>query len=384
MTTPPAPAAVDIGPGGPGRLPERGRDGGDGGETAGTVVLALAANVLVMVAKVAGGAFSGSAALLSEGAHSAADVLNEVLLLVSLHRSARPADRTHPFGYGMERFFWSLLAAVGIFVSGAGFALYEGVGTIRHAVERPSASQFAAVYAILAISLVFEGTSLAKAIRQVRGEADRAGRRVLTYVLRSPDPTVKTVASEDTAAVVGIGIAAAGTALHQVTGHGWWEGVASLVIAALLAYVALALGQDTKELIIGEAADPAVRLAALDILARHDVVERVAQVLTMQLGPDGVLVAVRLQFVEDARAREIEAACTAIEEEMRAAVPSLTQVFLDPSTVTDAEVGRSLELLQRSIDEVRVLDGEDAQILRDLADDRRQHRTRAGRAVTRR
>lgn len=349
-------------------------------ETTGTVVLALAANIAVMVAKIAGGVFSGSPALLSEGAHSAADVLNEGFLLLSLRRAARPADRTHPFGYGMERFFWSLLAAVGIFVSGAGFALYEGIGAIRHA-EHSSTGQFIVIYVILGVSLVLEGASLTKALRQVHGEAERAGRRLVTYVLRSPDPTVKTVASEDSAAVVGIVIAATGTALHQLTGHGYWEGVASLLIAVLLAYVALALGRDTKELLIGEAADPAVRLVALDVIARQELIERVAQVLTMQLGPDGVLVAVRLQFVETARARDIEAACTDIEQQMRDRVPTLTQVFLDPSTVTDADVEHSREMLESSIEEVRLLDGADAPILRDLHADRAR-RTRAGRAIS--
>jgi cation diffusion facilitator family transporter len=352
-----------------------------GDETLGTVLIALGANVAVMLAKIVGGALSGSAALLSEGAHSAADVLNEVFLLLSLHSSNRPADTTHPFGYGMERFFWSLLAAVGIFVSGAGFALYEGIGAIRHQVADPSTGQFVIVYAILGISFALEGSSLIRAVRQVRGEAQAVGRRTLTYVLKSPDPTVKTVASEDSAAVLGLGIAAAGTALHQVTGHDWWEGVASLVIAALLAYVAITLGRDTKELLIGEAADPAIRLVAVDVIARHPEVERLAQLLTMQLGPTNVLVAARLQFVETTGARDIERACTDIEREMHERVPSLTEVFLDPSSVTDAEQAAGREVLERSIDEVRELDGADSPVLQALRATR-EARTRTGRRIS--
>jgi cation diffusion facilitator family transporter len=353
------------------------------GETTGTVVLALGANVAVMLAKIVGGAISGSAALLSEGAHSAADVLNEIFLLVSLRRANRPADATHPFGYGMERFFWSLLAAVGIFVSGAGFAVYEGIDTIRHAVSHTTSGEFVVVYAVLGLSVVFEGSSLLKAIRQVRGEARAAGRRVLTYVIRSPDPTVKTVASEDSAAVLGIAIAAVGTALHQVTGNDVWEGIASLVIAALLAYVAVTLGRDTKELLIGEAADPAVRLVAIDVIARHAEVERVAQLLTMQLGPNNVLVAARLQFLETAGARDIESVCTDIEREMHDRVPALTEVFLDPSSVTDEQQAAAGELLQQSIDEVRLLDGADSpvlQSLREAREARTRRRRRAGRS----
>ncbi len=351
-------------------------DAEQGGETTGTVILALGANVAVMLAKIVGGAISGSAALLSEGAHSAADVLNEVFLLVSLHRANRPADATHPFGYGMERFFWSLLAAVGIFVSGAGFALYEGIGAIRHGASHTSTGEFVVVYAVLGLSVVFEGSSLLKALRQVRGEAAAAGRRLVPYVIRSPDPTVKTVASEDSAAVLGIGIAAAGTALHQVTGNDAWEGVASLVIAALLAYVAVTLGRDTKELLIGEAADPAVRLVAIDVIGQHKQVERVAQLLTMQLGPTNVLVAARLQFVESAGARDIERACTEIEHEMHERVPALTEVFLDPSSVSDEQQAEAGALMERSIDEVTQLDGADSPVLQSLRETRETRRTR--------
>ncbi|MGH3744569.1 MAG: cation diffusion facilitator family transporter [Mycobacteriales bacterium] len=349
-------------------------------ETTGTVVLALGANVGVAAAKIVGGLVSGSAALLSEGAHSVTDVLNEVFLLLSLHRSERPADRTHPFGYGMERFFWSLLAAVGILVAGAGFAVYEGVGAVRGSDAETSTAQFVVVYVVLGVSLVFEAVSLTKAVRQVHGEAERAGRQLVTYVLRSPDPTVKTVASEDSAAVVGIGIAVVGTALHQATGAEVWEGVASFVIAGLLAYVALALGRDTKELLIGEAADPAVRLVALHVIAAHHEVERVAEILTMQLGPTSVLVAARIQFVEDVRAREIESVCTDIEQEMLRRVPSLQQVFLDPSTVTDDQVAAGRNLLAENVEDVRRLDGADAEILQRL-EDVRTTRTRAARRI---
>lgn len=350
-------------------------------ETTGTVLLALSANVGVAIAKIAGGIVSGSAALLSEGAHSVTDVLNEVFLWLSLHRAARPADRTHPFGYGMERFFWSLLAAGGILVAGAGFAVYEGTRAVVGPDEHTSTTKFVIVYVVLALSLVFESVSLTRAVRQVRREAVQAGRRFLVYVLRSPDPTVKTVASEDTAAVIGIVIAAAGTALHQATGSDMWEGIASFLIAGLLAYVALALGRDTKELLIGEAADPAVRIVALDVIADHKEVERVAEILTMQLGPRSVLVAARLQFVPELRAREIERLCTDIETEMHRRVPALEQVFLDPSTVTDEQLAAGRQRLDQSVEEVRRLDGADAAVLQAL-EAGRSARTRAARRIT--
>ena len=145
-------------------------------ETRETVVAALAANLAVAAAKGVGGALTGSAALLSEAAHSVADTLNEVFLLLSLRKAERPADRTHPFGYGKERFFWSLLAAVGIFVSGAGYSAYEGVKALRGTDEMPSTRDFLVVYAVLVVSLLLEGASLGKALRQVRDEAAVAKR----------------------------------------------------------------------------------------------------------------------------------------------------------------------------------------------------------------
>src|SRR3954447_22887582 len=214
-------------------------------ETKGTVIAALAANLGVGVAKAVGGLITGSSALLAEAAHSVADTLNELFLLLSLKRSERPADRTHPFGYGKERFFWSLLAAIGIFLSGAGFSAYQGVTAIASSAhaERPSGTEFLAIYVVLGLSLLLEGTSLRKAFRQVRSEANAAHRRLIPFTRRSPDPTVKTVASEDSVAVLGIFTALAGTALHQATDHEYWDGVASLSIALLLAYVAIVLGR---------------------------------------------------------------------------------------------------------------------------------------------
>lgn len=155
-------------------------------ETRGTVVLALAANTGVAVIKLV----TGSAAMLSEAAHSVADTMNEVFLLVSLRRSARPADRTHPFGYGKERFFYALIAAMGIFLSGAAFSAYQGVSALLSSgtAKQPSLAEFVIIYVVLGVSLILEGISLRKAVTQVRQEARQANRGAFVFVLRSPDP----------------------------------------------------------------------------------------------------------------------------------------------------------------------------------------------------
>lgn len=305
-------------------------------ETKGTVVVALLANVGVGIAKGIGGVVTGSSALLAEAAHSIADTMNEAFLLLSLSRADRPADRTHPFGYGKERFFWSLIAAVGIFLSGAVFSVYEGISSLTGEAEPMSTQHFVVIYVILGISIVLEGGSLLKALRQVSREASTAQRRVLTYVVRSPDPTVKTVASEDSIAVLGVLVALAGTILHQVTGSDVYDAISSIVIGALLGVVAFLLGRDTKELLIGEAADPAVRVAVVRVLGGETGIVRIQEVLTMQLGPSNVLVAARVQFGEELTSRAIEELCTRAEEEMRRRVPTITQVFLDPSRVTES------------------------------------------------
>jgi cation diffusion facilitator family transporter len=328
-------------------------------ETKGTVLVALFANLGVGVVKLAGGLVSGSTALMAEAAHSVADTLNELFLVLSLSKADKPADPTHPFGYGMERFFWSLIAAVGIFVTGAAYSVYEGVTSILGEAEETSTRSFVVIYVVLAISLLLEGYSLSKALRQVRGEAREARRKVLTYIRRSPDPTVKTVASEDTIAVLGVLVALVGTVLHQVTGDHVWDGAASIVIGLCLAYVAYVLGRDTKELLIGEAADPAARLIAYDAIDAREEVTAVKEMLTMQLGPDSVLVAARVDFVDTLTAGDLERVCTEIEDEMRRRMPSLTQVFLDPSSSTGADAERVAGRLRQTEAQIREYDGED-------------------------
>jgi divalent metal cation (Fe/Co/Zn/Cd) transporter len=175
--------------------------------------------------------------------------------------------------------------------------------------------------------------------------------------LRSPDPTVKTVAGEDSVAVIGVLTAAAGRALHQLTGVEAWEGAASLVIAALLGYVAVILGRDTKELLIGESADPVVRATAFATITSHPEITGVKEILTMQLGPASVLIAARVQFEDDLNAKRVQLVCTDIEVEMRKRMPELTQVFLDPSEVTAGDLHRTRQRERQTLDHVDQLNG---------------------------
>jgi cation diffusion facilitator family transporter len=308
-------------------------------ESTGTVLTALVANLAIAVAKITAGVLGGSSAMLAEGAHSVADTTNQVFLLISLRLGRRPADETHPFGYGKERFFWSLLAAVGIFVSGAAFSIYEGVHGLL--AGEGEVAGYLLSYAVLAVSFVAEGVSWLKAVRQLRGQARAHGRGLLQEVRLSSDPTVKTVFSEDTAALVGLVLAATGLALHQLTGQAFWDAAAAIAIGLLLAVVAYLLGRDTKELLIGEAAPAPVRDGIRDALVGYEGVDAVVEVRTMLVGPDALLVAARLDLNDDLPAGEVERSTDRMAEDLRRRWPEIGEVYLDLTSGRGRQVAAS-------------------------------------------
>ncbi len=303
------------------------------GERKQVIVAALAANLVIALAKLVGGLVSGSVAMLAEAAHSVGDTVNEIFLYVSLGLGARPADEAHPFGYGKERFFWAFLAAVFIFVAGAVFSLVEGVRAFLSPSEE---TDYLIAYVVLAVALVADSASLWQAARHVQAEARAAGRTVSEHLRLSKDPTVKVVVFEDTAAVLGVLVAAAAVAMHERTGDGRWDAVGSMVIGLLLAAVAVRLGSDTKDLLLGSAALPSERDAIRSAIEAHPEVERVIELLTMAVGPYDLLVAVRADFRDDISADRVEEAATRIEREVRRAVPDVGQFFLDPTKERDA------------------------------------------------
>ncbi|HMC72161.1 MAG TPA: cation transporter, partial [Mycobacteriales bacterium] len=194
-------------------------------ESTGTVLVAIVANLGIAVAKGVAGALSGSAAMISESAHSLADTTNEGFLLVAVKRSTRPADERHQFGYGRERYFWTLLAAVGIFVGGGVFSVLQGVNELRSPSER--SGHFTLTYIVLAVSFVLEAISWLQASRQLRSDAAETDRGFHRQLWDTSDPAVTTVFFEDSAALVGLLIAALGVGLHEATGNHVWDGLAS-------------------------------------------------------------------------------------------------------------------------------------------------------------
>lgn len=294
-----------------------------------TVIIALVANALIAVAKLIGGVISGSTALLAEAAHSVADTTNQGFLLGSIALAAREPSERHPFGHGNQRFLWTFMAAVGMFVAGAVFAV--GYGVIELLAGSKEKGGFAAAWITLAIALVAEGISWLRALRQTRGEAREAGRPVAQYVRESRDPSVKMVLFEDTAALVGIVIAAVGIALHQITGAAYWDPIASIFIGVLLIAVAVRMATDTGRLLVGAAARPDEVAAIERVLDDNEDVADVLELLTMVLGPNALLVAARVDLADGVVSERLERTMSDLDREIRAAVPDVTEVFLDPT-----------------------------------------------------
>lgn len=307
-----------------------------GGESTLTVLLAGGVNLAIAIMKLIAGIITGSGAMLSEAAHSVADTITEVLLLTALRRSERPADRQHPFGYGKERYFWSLLAAVSIFASGAMFSFYEGFSTVFGEPEEQTSPIVG--YIVLAIAFAMESVSWLQALRQVRKESKAANRSMADYLRTIDDPAPKTVLFEDSAALVGLVLAFAGIGLHQLTGSQVWDGVASIAIGVLLAVVAYALGRTNRGLLIGRQADPDIVRGIHQLLSSAPEIEVVVDLQTMLMGADQILVCTRVDFDDSLGASDVERACVRLAGELVTSFNDVTEVFIEPVPRTDPEL----------------------------------------------
>ncbi|MEV6685784.1 cation diffusion facilitator family transporter [Streptomyces sp. NPDC051130] len=312
------------------------KSAGQDGQTRLTVWVALAANLAICVAKAIGGVVAGSPALLSEAAHSVADSINEVFLLASVKRSRRPADRRHPFGYGKERFFWSLLAAVGIFVTGGCFSVFQGVEALRAGGDETH-SGYVIGLVVLFVALLAESVSLLRAVLQVRRAAREAGHGLAAEVRAGRDPALRTVLAEDSTACLGVVLAMAGMALHMATGEVAYEAAASILIGLLLVYVAYVLGKEARTQLIGEAVDPRLQEEIRADLEHQPEIDSVTSLLTMRLGPDSALLAASIDLTAGYDSETVEDAMVRIRSGLKERWPELDQVFLD---VTDAAATR--------------------------------------------
>lgn len=292
---------------------------------------ALAGNLAIAVVKFVAAAVSGSSAMLSEGVHSLVDTGNEVLLLYGMKRSARPPDERHPLGYGRELYFWSFVVALLIFAVGAGVSVYEG---IVHLMQPRAIKSPRVVFIVLGISAAFEGASWTVAFREFR--ARQGGATVWQAFRQSKDPPSFMVLFEDSAALAGIAVAAAGTGLAVGTGNPEWDGIASVVIGAILAIVAVLLARESKALLIGERADPGLSGAIRRLAHGIDGIGGVNGIVTVQLAPDQVVVNLSLEFDDALTTPAIEEAVVDLERRIREHHPEISAIFVKPQSAHEA------------------------------------------------
>jgi cation diffusion facilitator family transporter len=255
---------------------------GRGSASLTTVLIAFAANLLVAVAKSVAAVVTGSASILAEAAHSWADTGNEVFLIVADRRSRRPPDRAHPLGHGREAYVWSLLAALGLFVAGAAVSVTHGVQELLH--PQP-ATDFIVGYVVLAVSFLLEGISFLRSVYQARPTAALMQRDLIGAVMATSDPTLRAVFAEDSAALIGLVIAAVGLGAHQLTGSATPDAIGSILVGVLLAGVATFLIDRNREFLVGQEANPGLRAAALEALLAEPEVARVTYLRLEYVGP---------------------------------------------------------------------------------------------------
>jgi cation diffusion facilitator family transporter len=280
-----------------------------------TVVVAFCANLLVAIAKSVAAVVTGSASILAEAAHSWADTGNEVFLLVANRRSRRPPDPAHPLGHGREAYVWSLLAALGLFIAGAAVSVTHGV---QQLLRPEPATNFVVGYVVLAVSFVLEGISFTQSVRQAKPAAELMERDLIEQVMATSDPTLRAVFAEDSAALIGLGIAALGLAAHQATGSPTPDAVGSILVGVLLAGVAVILFNRNRQLLVGEEADARIRAAAIRALLDMPEVARVTYLRLEIVGPRMVSVIGDVDLVGDDSESHVAVRLRALEAKISA------------------------------------------------------------------
>ena len=291
------------------------------------IYAALAGNLLVAVTKFAAAIWTGSSAMLSEGVHSLVDTVNQGLMLYGIRRAAIPPDEQHPLGHGRELYFWCFVVALLIFSLGAGISIYEGVMHLLHPaiIENPKIN-----YIVLGLSFVFEATTWWIALREF--EKQRGTLSYLEAATRSRDPASYLVLFEDSAALVGILIASAGTFAAEASGIREFDGLASIGIGLVLTVTALFLARESKSLLIGEPAREPTRRSILQIARGVSGVNSIGRLITVHLAPQQIVAAFDIDFSDDLRASEIERATATLETSIKAKHPDIVALFVTPKS----------------------------------------------------
>ncbi len=295
------------------------------------VLAALAGNVAIAVCKFAAAYVTQSASTLAEAVHSLADTGNQGLLLVGMNLAARPATERFPFGRASERYFWPFVVALLLFSVGGAFAVFDGIDQLLH--PSPQVHDRTWSYVVLGVSLALEAASFRVALGEFRKLS--AGQTLTEALLEARDPTVPLVLAEDATALVGLVLALLAVGASSLTGQSFWDPLGSVVIGTLLCAVALVLARVTHGLLIGESARPAERAKALELASAVDGVDKVTQLLTMHLGPDVVLLALKIAFRPTLTVDQVEDVTNRVEVAIRTAMPSMRKIFIEADSRGD-------------------------------------------------
>jgi cation diffusion facilitator family transporter len=292
-----------------------------------SILAALAANTAIAVAKGVAAALTGSAALFAETLHTVADAGNEVLLYVAIRRGNRAADATHPFGYGPERWYWALLAAIGMFVIGGAVSIWEGVNALLHP---PKLEAFWAGVAVLVIAIALDGLSRVVAVRELRGRAARSGVGLRQLLAESSDPTVTTVYMEDTIDVLGASLALAALVLHRVTGSALPDAIATLLIGGLLTLMAVRLSGRNRGLLTNQAVPERHVERLREVLAGQDGIADVGRIEAIHLGPASALVAADVALQDGMTGGDVASTLARVRDDVTDQLPGIERLYLTP------------------------------------------------------
>jgi len=292
------------------------------------IFAALAGNFLIAISKSAAAFYTNSSAMLSEAIHSFVDCGNQGLLLYGMKKAARPADKSHPFGYGMELYFWTFVVAILIFAVGAGISLYEGITKV---MDPHPVTDIHINYIVLGAAIIFEGYSWS--VAYIEFMKSKAHPEIMKSVRESKDPTIFTVLFEDTAAMLGLIIALLGLYIGDSLGIAEMDGIASILIGVVLAATAILLAYECKGLLIGEAADEATIDNIENIAQSYAEIDAVNEVLTMHMGPRDILLNLSLDFKNDLLANVVEQTVSKMEKEIKIAHPEVKRIFIEAQEI---------------------------------------------------
>jgi cation diffusion facilitator family transporter len=302
------------------------------------VIAALLGNAGIALAKFVAAFLSGSATMLAEAVHSVADTANQAFLLVGMKLSDQTAPDRYPLGRSKESYFWAFIVSLFLFFLGGVFAIYEGVHKLTSPAEKPG-SQIAPLI-VLVISLAMEGWSFSVAFREFNKA--RGKKSLKRALFDSRDPTIPVVLLEDTGAVFGLSFALIAVLVTTLTGDARFDGIGSICIGTLLCVIGVALARDTRSLLIGEGITDEARARVLEVAKQAPSVLEVRQLLSLHLGPDSVLLALKVRFTPELGLPELERAIDDLEERIRSALPEMKKIFVEPDSRYDAGLDPAL------------------------------------------